>query len=267
MNKRVYRISMKTVSILLMLLAVGLLSLPAATAEGLPSSKATFAYNELIALPSCSLGGEGCTGDSGWTTILRQKIKMANQKDLFIGASLQCGIVTDTTVKSQNATSFDSAEARGTVRVRVEITAPDGTFTYADPKTGVDATYPDEGSVGDGIVFCDRIQTLRAKFSGLNCTVNLDPLSPYYRQVTCEDPEELQLIQKTLNANAFNFVAPNLGTGVHTIDVQARTSAKVTTTGDYDSLGNANAFIGAGSVSVETVRMIKGNDGTTLDLQ
>jgi hypothetical protein len=32
------------------------------------------------------------------------------------------------------------------------------------------------------------------------------------------------------------------------------------------SLGAANAFVGAGSLAVESVRMIKGNDGTTLAL-
>jgi len=112
---------------------------------------------------------------------------------------------------------------------------------------------------GDGVVFCDRIQTLRAKFSGLNCTANLETGA-----VTCATPEELQLILKTLNANAFNFVAPDLSSGVHTVEVQARSSAATSATGLNGSLGNANAFIGAGSVAVESVRMIKGNDGTTL---
>ena len=227
-----------------------------ASADSLPASKATFAFDPLVALQTdCT--STGCSADSDWQVILRQQIKMANQKDLFLGASLQCGIVTDTTVKSLNG-SDDQAEARATIRVRVKITGPDGTITYAQPDSGVDAT---NTVVPDGIVFCDRIQTLRAKFSGLNCTADLATGA-----VTCADPEELQLILKTLNANAFNFVAPNLVPGVHTIDVQARTSAQTSALGTNGSLGNANAFIGAGSVSVEQVRMIKGNDGTTLDL-
>jgi hypothetical protein len=241
--------------LVLITLAVGLLAAATfAAAEGLPSSKATFAYDELVALQSaCS--SPGCKADSDWQVILKQQIKMANQKDLFVDASLQCGIVTDTTVKSLNG-SEDSAEARGTIRVRVRITAPDGSVSYAKPDSGVDAT---NTVVPDGIVFCDRIQTLRAKFSGLNCTADLTNGA-----VTCASPEELQLILKTLNANAFNFVAPNLVSGVHTIEVQARTSANVSTLGANGSLGNANAFIGAGSVAVETVRMIKGNVGNTL---
>ena len=232
-----------------------------AAAQGTPSSKATFAYSSLISLPACNTtdaAGCGNTSDTGWRPVLRQQIKLANQKDLFFNASLQCGIVTDTTVKSLNG-SLDSAEARATIRVRIKVTSPNGTVTYAQPSTGVDANNTASGPNG-GVVFCDRIQTLSAKFSGLNCRADADGV------VTCSDPEELQLILKTLNANAFNFVAPNLTSGVHAIEVQARSSAATSRSGTNGSLASSNAFIGAGSVAVESVRMIKGNDGTTLSL-
>lgn len=235
-------------------------ALPAA-AQGIASAKATFAYSTLISLPACNTtdaAGCGGTSDTGWKSILKQQIKMANQKDLFFGASLQCGIVTDTQVKSLNG-SLDSAEARATIRVRIRLTAPDGTVSYAEPSRGVDATNTPTGA-NSGVVFCDRIQTLRARFSGLKCTADGDGV------VTCADPEELQLILKTLNASAFNFVAANRVSGVHTIEVQARSSAATSATGINGSLGSANAFIGAGSVAVESVRMIRGNDGTTLSL-
>lgn len=239
-----------------------------AAAQSTPSAKATFAYSTLVNLTACNtLDSAGCSNatDSGWRPFLKQQIRLANQKDLFFNASLQCGIVTDTTVKSMNATatSLDAAEARGTIRVRIKVTAPNGTVTYAQPSTSVDATNttPAADRFGPvGVVFCDRIQTLKAKFSGLSCTAGADGV------VTCANPEELQLILKTLNANAFNFVAPNLGSGLHVIEVQARSSTATSATGTSGSLGAANAFIGAGSVAVESVRMIKGNDGTTLSL-
>jgi len=53
-----------------------------AAGEGLPSSKATFAYDELVALQT-DCNNPGCNRDSDWQVILSQKIKMANQKDLF----------------------------------------------------------------------------------------------------------------------------------------------------------------------------------------
>ena len=244
----------------------------AAVAEGTPAAKATFAYDGVIALQSsASQTGTGTASDmDGWVPVLRSQLKTANQKDLFINPSLQCGIVTDTTVKSLNG-SLDTSEARGTIRVRVKITAPDGSFTYAVPNnTGVDAANVPNT---DGLVYCDRIQKLVAKFSGLSCTA-----APYEftdsdgdgiddvvdGSVTCADPEELQLILKTLNANSFNFLAPNVGSGVHTIDVQAKTSADVGVVSANGSMAGAEAFIGAGSVTVEEVRMIKGNVGATL---
>jgi len=244
-------------------LAIGLAALCGnAIAQSTPSAKATFAYSSLINLKACNaIDAAGCgatPSDTGWTPVLRQQIKLANQKDLFLGASLQCGIVTDTTVKSLNG-SLDSAEARGTVRVRIKVTGPTGAVSYAQPSSGADATGAPTGS-NSGVVFCDRIQTLAAKFSGLQCRVDGTGA------VTCASPEELQLILKTMNANAFNFIAPNLPSGVHLIEVQARNSAQTSVTGTNGSLGAANAFIGAGSVSVESVRMVKGNDGTTLSL-
>lgn len=245
-----------------------------AVAAGTPASKATFAYDGLVALAT-SIAPTGATiaANSGWQTILRAQIKTANQKDLFINPSLQCGIVTDTTVKSLNG-STDSAEAQGTIRVRVKITAPDGSVSYAEPNNTGATADPSVPNTGGGLVYCDRIQKLVAKFSGLNCTAAPydgtaeDPDGPdniVDGTVTCADPEELQLILKTLNANSFNFVKADVVPGVHTIDVQAKTSANVSTDSLNGSLAGAEAFIGAGSVAVEEVRMIKGNDGTTLE--
>lgn len=262
MNPRyTHHIFVRTALKVLGVVAAGLVSM-SASAQSIPSSKATFAYGDLVRLPACSSTSGTCNvgNDSEWKTILNSQLKTANQKDLFINSSLQCGIVTDTTVKSMNATSWDSAEARGTVRVRVKITDPNGKVSYAQPSTSIDANQVSTGPNG-GVVYCDRIQQLAAKFSGLNCTANLTTGA-----VTCSSPEELQLIQKTLNAAAFNFVAPNVVSGVNTIEVQARSTAATGTTGTNGSLANANAFIGMGSVAVEQVRMIQGNAGTTLSL-
>lgn len=231
----------------------------AVLAESLPASKATFAYQGLIALPSSTYDLAAPSADSGWATVLKAQIKTANQKDLFINPSLQCGIVTDTTVKSLNG-SLDTAEARGTIRVRVKITAPDGSTSYAEPNdTGATADPAERNT--DGLVYCDRIQTLKAKFSGLNCDADL-----VTGEVTCADPEELQLILKTLNANSFNFVAADVASGVHTIEIQARTSANIGVDSQNGSLAGAEAFIGAGSATIEEVRMIQGNTGETLPL-
>lgn len=220
-----------------------------ALAESLPSSKATFAFSELIAInaavPETDTGG---ANETGWVDVLEVTLKTANQKDLIIIPSLQCGLVTDGTVKSRGGGN-NSTEARSQVRVRVEVTLSDGTSAFAVPNNGSDAEF--ESDV-EGITYCDRIQTLRAKFAGLNCTADLETGA-----VTCEDPEELQLILETLNANTFVFAFADLLAGVTTVTIQANASAEVELSGDDGSLGAANAFIGAGTVAVEEVRFIK----------
>jgi hypothetical protein len=50
--------------------------------------------------------------------------------------------------------------------------------------------------------------------------------------------------------------------GVTTVTVEAAALAEVALTGPDGSLGAANAFIGAGAVSVEEVRFVKGLDIT-----
>jgi hypothetical protein len=125
------------------------------------------------------------------------------------------------------------------------VTCPDGSVKYALPS--------EEGNSELGVTYCDRLQRLEAKFAGLNCTANLDT-----GVVTCEDPEELRLLLETLNANAFNFLLANVKAGVHTIEVQARAQADVDISGTELGEAKAEAFVGLGSMLVETIRLIQG---------
>lgn len=232
------------------LLLVGMVG--SALAQSLPASKAAVKIDELIAL-SQAISGTSPTndsGDTGWVDVLSTQIKTANQKDLLFDVSLQCGIVTDTTVKSSGGNQ-SSTTARANIAVRVLV---DG--VPAEPDNSIDATRAN----AHGVVFCDRAQTLNAKFAGLNCTADADGV------VTCTDPEELQLILRTLNANAFNFAKVDVGSGVHDIVVQARAQASVNFDDDTDTgaLAGAEAFAGAGAVVVEEVRLVK--DSVVVDL-
>jgi hypothetical protein len=217
------------------------------------SSKAAWRFENLVSLPAASAPGE--TQDTGWVNILTTHIKTPNAKELAMGVSLQCGLVTDTTVRSKNG-DLDSSAARGRIRVRVEITQPDGSVVYGQPANGADLS-TDIPFNGDGITYCDRYQKLAAKFSGLNCTADDEGV------VTCEDPEELQLILKTLNAQHFNFIHANAVPGVHKVTVQARAQAGIKLGGTELGAAGAEAFAGAGALSVETIRLVKDADGTT----
>ena len=69
--------------------------------------------------------------------------------------------------------------------------------------------------------------------------------------------EEIELIQDTMGANTFNFILADMSSGNHKVEVQA---AITSSTSSQTGGASANASIGNGSVTVEEVRMIKGED-------
>jgi hypothetical protein len=227
------------------------------------SSKAAWRFQEVIALSQSAdtdpntLVGPG-PNSTAWVNILRTHIKTPNAKELALGVSLQCGILTDTTVRSKGG-ELDSSAAQARIRVRVKITQPDDSVVFAEPNNGASLTelLPVPPEEARGISFCDRYQKLEARFAGLNCTADEEGV------VTCADPETLRLILKTLNANHFNFLHANLLPGIQMIEVQARAEAGVQLGGTALGAAGAEAFVGAGALSVETIRMIKDANGTT----
>jgi len=208
----------------------------AAGAEGYPSAKATCKVANITLI-------DGSTQED-WTTLLSNQIKTANQKDLFIDVSFECGLYTQTLVRSKGAVK-DTSMAEAIVKVQVLV---DGV-----------AAFPGE------VVFSKRTQTLSATLQGIisgDALVLVDTDDdgiPDTIQIDEEllTPEEIELILDTMAANSFNFVLNDLTAGVHTVEVQAR----IDTTTDVDEgTASATATIGKGTVTVESVRMIKDED-------
>ena len=193
-----------------------------------PSAKATAKVGDINIIDATDLG---------WKTIMKNTIKTANQKDLFIDVSLECGLYTHTLVKSKGGVK-DTSSAEAKIKVRVKI--------------------DDELAYPGNVVFAERYQELSATLEGqiAEClTVDVDG------NVTLDDecvtPEEIELILDTMNANSFNFILDDLSAGDHVIKVQA----KITSDTDVDTgAANAWATIGKGSVTVEEVRLIKDED-------
>ena len=155
--------------------------------------------------------------------------------------ALQCGLVTDTTVKSHSGKT-DGATAKSHISVRIKV-------TY-DGET--DPVYALPGDEFLGVTYCSRVQTLEAKFAGLNCTADANG------KVTCVDPEELRLLLSTLNANAFNYIITGVPVGTHTVEVQARAKTNAGTFGTELGSASAEAFVGLGSLFVDEVQLING---------
>jgi hypothetical protein len=255
----------KRVAIVFSLAALVLMGAESAFAQ---SSKAAWRFSELIALSQSADTDPATPAPTGptetdWVNILRTHIKTPNAKELAIGVSLQCGIVTDTTVRSKGG-DLDSAAAQARIRVRVKITQPDGNVVYAEPDNGsvldggVLPVPPVSATEPRGLSYCERFQLLEARFAGLNCTADATTGA-----VTCTDPETLRLLLKTLHASHFNFLHANAVPGVQTIEVQAKAAAGITLGGTKLGAAGAEAFVGSGALYVETIRLIKDANGTT----
>ena len=201
-------------------------------AQSQPSAKVTAKTANLTLLPST-------TGDGTWQTLLSNTIKTANQKDLFIGASFEVGLYTQTLVSSKNMVK-DTSTADAKVQVRVLI---DGT-RVVEP---------------GNVVYGRRKQTLSATLEGaiagcLSLSTNLDGTVSIVVDPLCVLPETIELILQTMDAASFNFVAVDVPQGVHTISVQARIDTDATFQAGSAS---AEALVGKGSMTVESVRLIK----------
>jgi hypothetical protein len=207
------------------------MTLTTARAQNQPSAKVTAKTANLTLLPKT-------TGTGNWQTLLANTIKTANQKDLFISASFEVGLFTQTLVSSKNLTK-DTSTADANVQVRVLL----------------DGQVVEPGAV----VYGRRTQTLSATLEGaigscLTVVTNLDGSLSVVVDPNCVTPETIELILDSMDAASFNFVAVDVPQGVHTVSVQARIDTTGSAqTGSYSALGT----IGKGTMTVESVRLIK----------
>ncbi len=249
-----------------------------AWAGSLPSSKAAIVQGDLFGLASaCVLDTQdgnplglackapptdGDPADTGFNTVMTTFIKTPNGKELAFDVGLQCGLITFTQAKAKGGggSGSDKAAAEGRISVRVAITPVDkdggdiGDTFYALPDNdggsplATDASAPAEGP--QGVTYCFRFQKLEVSFANLVCEEGED----------CEIA--VSLLLETLEAHAFNFVAPNVTSGIKKIEVQARATADADIFGG-DGNAKGEAFVGIGSMLVETVRAVQAFDSST----
>jgi hypothetical protein len=205
--------------------------LAAAPTAGQPSAKFAFSTSELDLIKSTS-------GTSGWVTILSAPIKMPAAKELFVSASVEAGLFTQTLVRSKNLKK-DTSTASVAIQVQALIDTtpvPPGVVTYAARTQTLSATL--EGAIGG----C------------LSTVTNADGTTSIVVDQNCVTPEEIELILSTLNAASFNFVASNVPVGTHVLSLQARISSS---TSAQTGSASATALVGKGTMIAETVRAAK----------
>jgi|SRR5215469_11995972 len=206
---------------------------------------------ELVPTTVCSstdVQNQDCSS-AAWTTVLNTTIKTPNQKDLLINGSLQSAVGTSTTVASKGGTK-STAGASATINVRVLVDGAPATQCGGNScPNGV--AYPYQ------VTYNARLQQLSAQLLGLNCTADLTTGA-----LTCTDPETISLLIQTTSANSFNFVAPNLTAGTHTIALQVNIGTSASS--DTVAAGaTATAEVGVGTLSVEQVQATNLPDGIT----
>jgi hypothetical protein len=186
----------------------------------------------------------GMTGGSlsGGGTLLDTYIQTPNSKftTLLITPSLVTGLFNNTQVTTAMPSSANSAAVKVTVTLDGNAVAPE---------TG--------GSSSSGIIYDQRFQQLSAPvFSQLmECAMNNN----------CS----IDLVESTLSAHSFNFVAPNVGGGNHHLVVSwafvctDNNGANAPCTTTYMA-NTAGACAGPGTFTIQQVKAFSQSDGVTI---
>ena len=238
-NKKGDREMKRSVSIFLAVLLIAVISATgvlAADQNPNASAKATaqIKYLDVMSV-AYTTSINDFAGDFDGDEILEQTIHTANDKDLFIDVSLQSAVFTGTTVKSKDM-QRDTSAAAAAVLLRVWI----------------DKDTPDEVLAFPGvIVYNARLQVLTAVLQG-----EITGLDTEGKPVI-DRPEEIGLFIGTMSANSFNFIVDDLDSGMHTVTVEAACASAAM---NEKGCAQAVAVIGLGSMTVQEVRMVKGED-------
>ena len=222
------------------ILAFAILAAPLALAQ----SSGNFASQ--VSTTQCVIKTVGGTPNAGGlsggktTPLLDTYIKTPNSQftTLLITPSLVTGLFTNTEVTQDMESSAVSAAVKVAVTLDGNPVAP---ATTATPS----------------IIYDQRFQQLSANtFQGfLSCFINN----------SCS----IDLVESTLAAHSFNFVAPNVGGGTHRLQVSwtfectDNTGANVPCTQVYTA-NTAGACAGPGSVTVTQVKAFTQSGGVTI---
>jgi hypothetical protein len=153
-----------------------------------------------------------------WTTVMSTQIKTGNPKDLIMDVSLESALYTTNKIKGNAET-----ETEACVAVKVLV---------------------DTEQVGPVIIFNDRLVNLKG---------DLSHTGDFEGTI---DSHWIELYIMTKSANAFNWIAEDVGTGVHTVEVQAMVTTRAEVlSGETGTAASADALIGYGSLVVDEVNL------------
>ena len=193
---------------------------------------------------SCSNGNADGECIGSFTTTI--KTPNSSQTALLITPSLVTGLFTDTSISGGNGggkNSQTSSSSYAGITVSVDL---DGA-----------PVAPDKGK---GVMYDSRFQEISTNLFSI------------ISECTTATPCNLNLLLSTLSAHSFNFVAPSVGGGTHTVTVDwtlkcyTVSDTDVVSTSCSQVLGNTSAAgcAGPGSVTVQQVQNFSQDGGITL---
>ena len=205
-----------------------------ATVAGFAQSSGSF--SAMVLNPQCEILSSGSlNGGLASSTVLSTSVQTPNSGStaLVIRPSLVTGLYTDTKLSSGGSnTSTATAGIRVYVTMDNKPVAPD---------------------LGNGVVFDERFQQLSS-----NLLNTITQCAASFGSTTLQ-PCYLDFLQSTLSAHSFDFVAPNVGGGSHSLKVSWSIIDAPTNGG-----GVTAACVGPGVLTVEQVKNFSQNSGIVI---
>ena len=170
--------------------------------------------------------------------LLSATVRNSKPTDLILQVSLECSIITDNVIAGSTSTvpgASESATTTGSIRTWITV---DGVMVPIISSSAPPQNPPAPGDDTDKVTFCSRV---------FNRTVQ-----------DAEDPKDgwdkSRDYIETKDANAFNWVRLNMGSGVHTIVLHGEL------THSFSPGSSASAFVGNRSMIGEPGKFA--NDAT-----
>jgi hypothetical protein len=169
--------------VLLLAAAAVIVRQQAYAASSLPADKMT------VTASSTSVQGPGTD-----VPVLQAQMKTSTPADLLLQVTSECTILSQITNMGNSTQTY-------VAKVELSLTVDGKTVPVVPPATTTGATGQTSGTDDGHVVFCNREFTRTTTFNTSN--------------------ESIKDIENTEQSNAFQWVALNVGNGVHTIVVHA----------------------------------------------
>lgn len=205
-----------TTAVMLVVIGSGLVLAGNDNGQGTPSAKCSSSWS----------GVQYAAANERWFNAdgLSAIIKTSEKADLIISLTAECALATDVRIKGSG--KEETSESMAQIKIKVLV---DG----------------EEAMPGE-VVFAYRKMELKGL---LWAPDDFDAIDP---DGLLALPEQyIEIYEETRTANAFNFIAKNVGSGVHLVEVQVMTDASA----DFEG-ARVGAVLGKRTLVVEAVQMI-----------